>query len=208
MRKILMTTAALVGLTFAANAQSDAIKYGVKAGYQSTNFSEGEGDARSAFYVGGLVDLPVQGNFHVQAELLYSAEGNKYEIGSVEFKNHVDYLRIPVLAKYYVMEGLALQAGPNFGFKIAEEDGMEVNGFDFGLSGGATYEFPMGLFIDARYNAGMTKIADGTDAKNQGFAVGLGYRFYAIYFQMKKAIPKGMAFFYTWLSKLKTIAYT
>lgn len=187
MKKMLLIAAAVIGLSFAANAQSDAVKFGVKAGYQSTNFSEGEADARGAFYVGGLVDLPVSGNFHVQAELLYSGEGAKYKdrfvdipTGStidVEKDAFIDYLRIPVMAKYYVIENFALMAGPNFGFKIAEEDGMEANGFDIGLSGGATYEFPMGLFIDARYNAGMSKAFDEGDAKNQGFAIGLGYRF-------------------------------
>lgn len=180
MKKMILTVAAIAGLTFAANAQSDQMRFGIKGGFQSTNFSEGDFDSRSAFYVGGLVDLPVQGNFHVQAELLYSAEGAKIKdipfVGDVD--SFVDYLRIPVLAKYYVMEGLALQAGPNFGFKVGNTDGMDdVKGFDFGISGGATYEFQQNFFIDLRYNAGMTKIADESDAKNNGFAIGVGYRF-------------------------------
>lgn len=177
MKKMILTVAAIAGLTFAANAQSDQMRFGIKGGFQSTNFSEGDFDSRSAFYVGGLVDLPVQGNFHVQAELLYSAEGAEFDFGGATFKSHLDYIRIPVLAKYYVMQGLALQAGPNFGFNIDSPEGSDPKGFDFGISGGATYEFQQNFFIDLRYNAGMTKIADESDAKNNGFAIGVGYRF-------------------------------
>jgi opacity protein-like surface antigen len=50
---------------------------------------------------------------------------------------------------------------------------------DYGLGIGAAYEFPMGLFVDARYNLGLANISDDDNYKvnNTGMMVGLGYRF-------------------------------
>lgn len=177
MKKIFLSAAVVMAFSFAAQAQSEEIKFGVKAGANFTNFDTegGDVDGKTGFYVGALVDLPVSGNFHVQPELHYSNEG------ADEAK--IDYIRIPVMAKYYVMEGLSLQVGPEIAFKIAtENDFMDetTKSFDFGLGAGAGYELPMGLFFDVRYNLGLSNINDidlGGDVKNTGFQVGAGYRF-------------------------------
>lgn len=166
----------------AASAQSESIKFGVKAGFVHTNlvgddFADGEGDdydfgSKIGGYIGGLVDIPVSGNFHVQPELLFVAEGAD-ELGLV-------YARIPVLGKYYIMQGLALQAGPTFGVLIGAENNAEdfLKRGDVALTGGATYEFDFGLFADARFNAGLIDITDGPgEIRTASFMLGAGYRF-------------------------------
>lgn len=170
---------------FTAQAQDDAksssssegMKFGVKAGLNMTNFTgDLDSDAKTSFYIGGLVDFAVSDKFHVQPELLYSMEGADDDGG-------ISYLRVPIMAKYYIMEGLSLQAGPEIAFKVAtEEDLLDemTKSTDFGLGFGAGYELSNGLMFDARYNAGMTNIYDGDgdfDIKNTGFQIGLGYRF-------------------------------
>ena len=185
MRKIILTVAAVFALTF-ANAQdkkaskgSDSdMKFGVKAGYINSNFTgDASGTAIGGFYIGGLVDFSVSEKFHVQPELLYSMEGQK--------DAKVNYLRIPIMAKYYVAEGLSLQAGPELAIKAGADSSVKdfVKPIDFALGFGAGYELPNGLMFDARYNLGLTNIADGAakDAgfnyKNTSFSLGLGYRF-------------------------------
>jgi hypothetical protein len=181
MKKVLLSAVAILAFGF-ANAQDDAkstssdMKFGVKAGYSSTNFTGDAdgGDARGGFYIGGLVDFTVSEKFHVQPELMYSTEGAD-EAG-------VDYLRLPIMAKYYVAEGFSLQAGPEVAFKIAAEDDFvdeAVKSIDFGLGFGAGYELASGLMFDARYNLGLSNISDidGFDFGNAGFQIGLGYRF-------------------------------
>jgi len=173
MKKIILTVAAIFAFGF-ANAQD--MKFGVKAGYLNSNFTgdfDG-GKARSSFYVGGLVDFSVSEKFHVQPELLYSMEGNGEDGGKLNFIN------VPIMAKYYVMDGLSIQAGPQIAFVAG---GDEVKDFtkstDFRLGFGAGYELSGGLFFDARYNLGLSNISDfdGADAKTKSFNVGLGYRF-------------------------------
>jgi opacity protein-like surface antigen len=180
MKKIILTMAAVFALTF-ANAQGkksggdDSMKFGVKAGYTSSNFT---GDvsgtqANGGFYVGGLVDFSVSEKFHVQPELLYSIEGAK--------DAKLNYLRIPIMAKYYVADGLSLQAGPELAFKAGGDDTVKdsAKSMDYGLGIGAGYELTNGLMFDARYNLGLNNIDNtgfGT-VKNVSFNIGLGYRF-------------------------------
>lgn len=175
MKKLLLSVVAVMAFGYAAQAQSDEMKFGVKAGANFTNFGGDveDTDGKTGFYVGGLVDLPISGNFHVQPELMYSSEGAD-DLG-------IDYLRIPVMAKYYVMEGLSLQAGPEIAFKVSADDLIDegTKSMDFGLGAGAAYELPMGLFFDVRYNLGLSDISDDGpfEIKNTGFQVGAGWRF-------------------------------
>lgn len=175
MKKILLSAVAVMAFGVAAQAQSEEMKFGVKAGANFTNFGgDAETDGATSFYVGGLVDLPVSGNFHVQPEVLYSVEGAD--------EQSLSYVRVPIMAKYYVMEGLSLQAGPEVAFKVGAEDDFTdeaTKSIDFGIGAGAAYELPMGLFFDIRYNLGMSNISesDAVDITNTGFQVGLGWRF-------------------------------
>lgn len=183
MKKIIFSALALFAFGFANAQDADGIKFGVKAGVQFTNFSgDGDWDGKTGFYIGGLVDIPVAEDFHVQPELLYSMEGAEAEEFGGTADYGISYLRIPIMAKYYVMEGLNLQAGPMVAFKIgtAEDYADEASkSIDFGLGIGAGYELPMGVFFDVRYNLGLSNISDedGTDVKNTGFQLGVGYRF-------------------------------
>lgn len=176
MKKVILTLAAVFAFGF-ANAQDSKIKFGVKGGVQFTNFGgDADTDSKTGFYIGGLADFTVSEKFHVQPELLYSSEGASDDFG-------IDYLRIPVMAKYYVAEGFNIQAGPEVAFKIGTEedafDDMTV-GTDFGLGFGAGYEMANGLMFDARYNLGLTNLNDtdfDLEFNNTGFQIGLGYRF-------------------------------
>lgn len=161
----------------AKSSGSESMKFGVKAGLNMTNFTgDMDSDAKTSFYIGGLVDFTISDKFHVQPELLYSSEGADDDAG-------ISYLRVPVMAKYYVAEGFNLQAGPELAFKVAtEEDAVDemTKSMDFGLGFGAGYEMPNGLMFDARYNLGLNNIYDGpgdADVKNTGFQIGIGYRF-------------------------------
>lgn len=180
MKKIILTMAAVFAVSF-ANAQdkkggSSDMKFGVKAGYLNSNFTGDAdgGDARSSFYIGGLVDFAVSEKFHVQPELLYSMEG------SGETEENLDFIRIPVLAKYYVADSFSLHAGPQFGFVAGGGLVKDLTkSMDYGLAIGAGYELESGLFFDARYNLGLANISDvdGFDAGMSSINVGLGYRF-------------------------------
>lgn len=195
MKKVFMTLAAVVALGMGANAQTGDVKFGFKAGYNLANFG---GDvennkALSGFHLGGFVEIPVSEKFAIQPEILYSAQGAKSEYSetymgyTINYKSELkfDYINIPVMAKYYVMDKLAVMAGPQFGFLVkADANGLdvkdEVKKFDFGVGVGANYYFTENIFAGARYNFGLSNISDeGDDYKinNQVLQVSVGYRF-------------------------------
>jgi len=202
--KIFTVSALLIGSAVVVNAQDSSntdmsASFGVKGG---VNFATLNGndidspDSRTSFHVGVLAELPVSSFFSVQAEALYSGQGAEANFSGpdgdkAEFQ--LDYINVPVLAKFYIMEGLSLEAGPQFSFLVNEEfdfnpnanDGdidlentrYEANSFDFGVAGGLTFQTSMGLFATARYVQGITEIYDDADIKNSVFQIGVGFKF-------------------------------
>ena len=189
MKKVFMTLAAVVALGMGANAQTGDVKFGFKGGYNLSNFG---GDVEnnkslSGFHLGGFVEIPVSEKFSVQPEVLYSAQGAKFEGYGYSFDYKTDYINIPVMAKYYVMDKLAVMAGPQFGFLVkAEVEGEdakdEIKSFEFGVGVGANYYFTENIFAGARYNFGLSNINDGEGSddfklNNNVLQVSVGYRF-------------------------------
>lgn len=173
MKKLMM--AALAVFAFGEMSAQD-LTFGVKGGVNFSNLTgEGvEADGTTGFYVGGLADISLTDEFHFQPEVLYSMEGAK--------DASLTYLRIPLMAKYYIADSFALLAGPSLGFKVGAEDDFideATKSMDFGLGIGAAYELENGFFFDARYNLGLSNISDVEegDLKNTNFQVGVGFRF-------------------------------
>lgn len=189
MKKLLLLAAiAVFGMT-SANAQ-DGIGFGVKLGVNVASLggdSYGVGSSlgsRTSFHVGGLAEIPLSEKFALQPELLYSSEGSDWSIGNSDALK-LDYIRVPILAKYYIIEGLSAEAGPVLGVLIsADSDGNDVkdnfNTFDAGIGVGASYRLDMGVFFSLRYNKGLMNVNDtDADFSNQSnvFQVSAGYRF-------------------------------
>ncbi|MCO6146815.1 porin family protein [Flavobacterium sp. NRK1] len=199
MKKIILSTALLFAIGFTAKAQE--IKYGVKAG---VNFATLTGDipddvkTRTGFHAGAVAEFKLTEEFSIQPELLYSQQGMKYDgidaDTGIKVKTtwKMDYLILPVVAKYYIIEGFSIEAGPQIGYRLGAKIKAEASGFgeneydfkddtkalDFGIIGGLAYDLPMGLFFQARYNAGITKINEGDDSvQNDVFQLSVGYKF-------------------------------
>ncbi|MFL9843859.1 porin family protein [Flavobacterium rhizosphaerae] len=180
MKKTLLSAVAVFAFCFSAQAQQDDFPvFGIKGGVNFSNFgADADTDSTTGFYAGVLVDIPGKGNFHFQPEILYTSEGAK--------DSSLDYIRIPVMGKYYLTQGLSIQAGPELAVKIGAED-KDVNrstrNLDYGVEGGLAYEFGPGIFIDARYYLGLANIYDSVDNEqdmkftNNSIRVGIGFRF-------------------------------
>lgn len=167
---------------FGMNLSAQSVTFGVKAGANFSNLKitfDGEGispDGATSLYIGGLVDIGISEKVHFQPELLYSIEGAE--------DAEVSFVNVPLMFKYYLIEGFNIQAGPQVGILTDAEGGTDgLKGTNFGLNFGAAFEIVGGFFADARYNLGIANIAeddpDFGDAKlkTKGFQLGVGYRF-------------------------------
>jgi|SRR5690554_6335928 len=203
MKKILLFSAfAIFALT---TAQSQEIRLGAKLGVNiaslgGDSYGFGSLGSRTSFHIGGLAEIPLMGKFALQPELLYSSEGSNWSWGYGGDTN-LDYIRIPVLAKYYIIEGLSAEAGPSFGLLMsAKMDGKDKLGeydvkdlyksFDVAFAIGATYRLDMGVFFSLRYNKGLLNVRSNSNyyvdssgyyssVKNQSnvFQISAGYSF-------------------------------
>ena len=191
MKKILLTAFAVAafGVT-----QAQEMSFGAKAGLNIANLgADAETDGSLVgFHVGGVAEFPISENFSIQPELLYSMQGAKVvfvdEFDVMEADLKLSYINVPIMAKYYVMEGLSLEVGPQIGFlmsaKVDDEDVKDgYKSIDFGLNGGVGYKTEMGLFFQARYNAGLAAINEefegdgGAKVTNNVVSFSVGYTF-------------------------------
>lgn len=166
-----------------SSGNANGIAFGVKAG---VNFAKLTGDniedadGRTGFHIGGVVEIPVSEKFSVQPELVYSQQGLQFKEGDFESKLKLDYLNVPVMAKFYVADGFAIEAGPQFGFNMSAKnefsdgDNSEdvdikdnVSGFDLSVGAGVSYKLPNGLFFQGRYMFGLSNVDKGDD--EEGF---------------------------------------
>ena len=100
-------------------------------------------------------------------------------------------MNIPILVNAYVAKGLALKAGIQPAFNVSNKvkidgisidydkyapEGAEIKTFDFSIPVGISYEY-MNVCLDARYNIGVSKIADRGSDRNSVFQITLGYKF-------------------------------
>lgn len=211
MKKIIVLTGAFLFTLTSVYAQSDskAVQLGAKGG---VNFSKLTGDdfedvdARTSFNVGLVAELPLSERISFQPELFYSGQGfdivqseDRIFDTSEDVEYQLDYIQVPLLLKAYLIKGLSVEVGPQFGFKIHEEfdsepnadggdveideDDSYVKDFDTSLALGTSYKFDSGFFVSARYTMGLTSIFkddtlfENVDGKNEVLQVGLGFMF-------------------------------
>ncbi len=195
MKKLMIAALAVVGFSATGLAQQQ-VKFGPKAGINLASMS-GQDDAemKIGFHVGAVAEIKFSDTFSIQPELLYSAQGAKSK-SSDDVKLNNDYINIPIMAKYYFVEGFSVEAGPQIGFLMKAEASngdatVDMKDYyksiDFGLGIGLAYDLPQGLFVNARYNIGLSKIGEdqtignitieADDVKNSVIQIGVGYKF-------------------------------
>ena len=209
MKKLIFAVVFLVA--GAVNAQQP--DFGAKAGVNfATLDSDGpfEMSGQTGFHFGLVAELKFSEKFSFQPEVLYSIQGANAEFsmegfGSAEETLRLDYVNIPLMAKFYMIPGLSLEVGPQIGVLVKAESEYEYSfgeeteagtgdikdetkAIDFALAGGLAYEFPMGIFVSGRYNLGLSNVADSSEElgdefeedfkwKNNVIQLSLGYKF-------------------------------
>ena len=176
------------------NAQ---IKIGIKEGlnvasidYTTPEF-ETETTALASFHLGAFLHYSLFEHFGLQAELMYSGQGAKIEFTDfgILTKNKLNYLSLPILAKYHAASGFTAEAGFSIDFLLSAKQSFEkidaINGSGFqlrerdlkdDLTGvdtkfliGVGYEMASGLSFNARFAAGLGNISKPADIDDPTF---------------------------------------
>ncbi len=198
MKKMMMIAAMMVA-TIAAKAQFEPGTFSLqpKVGFNLSEISAKDSKFKAGLVAGLEGQYQINNWFALSAGLLYTQEGTK--IKDSELKFNLEYLNIPVMAKFYVAKGLSLNAGLQLGFMTKGK--LKGNGYnddiksicnkaDFSIPLSIAYEFTNGLSFEARYTGGLTNVikeetikAAGMsykwekDNKNEVFMLTVGYKF-------------------------------
>jgi len=118
---------------------------------------------------------------------------------NAEAKWNLHYINVPIMAKYYVIQSVAIEAEPYIGLNIksewkseyegsmtfADETQVEsrkatedikkgTNSIDFSLGVGASFNLDNGFFAGVRYNLGLSEVGkDFTEIDEDGFETNL-----------------------------------
>jgi hypothetical protein len=175
---------AVITLFIGTTAFSQEIDLGVKAGVNFSKISDVDNlSNKTGFQAGVFAGIKFTDKVGLQADVLYSQQGAEFDFGKFD----VNYVNIPIVLKYYLVQGLNVQAGPQFGFVLDDDiydDSFGVHSVegnaeksDVSAVVGAGYDFPFGIRVDARYNFGFTDVLKDEKSKNNVFSVALGYSF-------------------------------
>lgn len=156
---------------------------------------------RVGYIIGGEAEYQFAKKFSVAAGINYTSQGCAWDDleywddfdyyddpVKVKIKDQCDvlgYIKIPIVANYYIFKGFAVKTGVQFGFLVTSKffahgkadmdvlgDGVnrEVNlygtvdvkdqykKFDFSIPVGVSYQFKVPITIDARYQIGLTRL--------------------------------------------------
>lgn len=135
---------------------------------------------------------------YLESGLLFVEKGGKSSFGNSDFTYDLNYLELPVVARYkiFLLNGCTVQ--PFFGFYLAEGVGGKIRNyqdrvaygsfgntypdnfrrFDSGLRLGCSLNF-MFLHVQAAYDAGLVNIGqdDFDDTRNGCFMLSFGFNF-------------------------------
>lgn len=190
MKKLLFVFVAVVSLTV-AQAQS---KFGVKAGANFANLSGDIEDVKMkiGFNIGVTGDIAFSDMFSFHPELVFSAQGAKYDVSDIDASLNFNYLNLPLLVRYNNPSGFYAELGPQVGFLMSAKEKVEdededikdsFKGIDFGAALGIGYQMKNGFGFGARYALGLSNILDTEDeesdvsVKNNVISVGIFYNF-------------------------------
>lgn len=187
--KKFFAVAALVLSSVGAFAQYTAGDFTIqpKVGLNCSSITDNNDADYKAGFVGGIeAEYHVSPLVGISAGLLYSMQGAKATEKNVEAKYNMDYVNIPILANFYVANGLALKVGVQPGIKASssvklggvkvDDTSGSIKSVDFSVPVGVSYEY-QNVCLDARYNIGCAKVFKEGDGNHSVFQLTLGYKF-------------------------------
>jgi hypothetical protein len=181
-------------------------RVGLVAGVNVATMSEvTDARVRTGAYVGAQLIFPRNSWFAIQLDVAISQKGVEGKGTDPDTEEEIDvalrndYVELPVLVRVTLPNELApypyVVLGPSLGISIQCElqgeaqagnlsrdcdDSAGVKTFDFGATGGAGLDFPIGrrnLMISARYTLGLIDVFDDGPGRNRTVTVLAGITF-------------------------------
>ncbi len=193
MKSFLITVLAVMLFALPGTAQD---QIGIKGGVNLSNYAGDVMDnkIKLGIHLGAFVNFNIVDQLYIQPELLYSLQGAHLEssISNLDYNEHLHYINVPILARYFLTENISVHAGPYVGVKIGGkakgtyygteidrniDDHRMLKGFDFGLACGVAYQLVNRVNIGARIQFGVMDIAEMPDFTGGGDGIEPEYNY-------------------------------
>ena len=198
MKKVLLT-AVMALITIVAQAQNTQREtgtftlqpmVGASFGYLSGDWNSEPREKKKL--IAGVV-VGVEGEYYatkwlgISAGMNYAMQGWRLDYPDRSVLTRLNYLNFPVMANIYVVKGLSLKTGAQFGWLLNAKDRVDdvnidikddCNGFCFAIPLGLAYEFDNFVF-DARYNFALSNVINKVNERKRSQLIQLtfGYKF-------------------------------
>lgn len=199
MKKITIALMCMIMATGIAMAQKQ-FTFGPKIGVDYTHYwgKDVQHGGQLNYQAGLFMEYRFTDKLSVAPEVVFAAQGGKFDTVLFGIKHsytdHVNYINVPVMLKYYVAPSFSIDFGPQVGFNVYSkstdklDDGTHqastvtdekdaTESVDFGLGLGMTYNITNDVFVQGRYTMSMTSVFKGGEAKNGNAQIAIGYRF-------------------------------
>jgi hypothetical protein len=194
MKKIL--TVLIVTFIMVSSSFAQGFKFGPKLG---ANMGKIQGNKFSnqyalGYHVGAFAEINFGKKIGIQPEVLWNqinadtvtGFSNVYNVNTSKFENiQLRYLSIPILLNYRPVKMLTLQAGPQFGILINQNQNLVNNGKEAFKNGDLSMLFGaqvniLKLRLYGRYAIGLNDIGDLASSEkwtSQSIQLGVGFSF-------------------------------
>ncbi len=183
---------------FQTNSTAQDVKFGIVAGPSMSTFQSNffDGNFRFGFHAGMMVEIGFTENWNLRSEIIYSQQGMVYKDqdasqSQTKYKNHNNYIDVPVLLEYVFNDRFSGYIGPGLGFllkatNIIKYPGIDettdvtdtYNRIDVGFYLGAEYYIWEKFSLGLRFYSGLMYVETGADRKkNFHFQIPLSYTF-------------------------------
>lgn len=175
MKKRIIIILLLVILPVASLAQG--FYGGIRGGLNFTTVTKtSDAFGRTRGNVGGFIGFQFSTVAAIQAEAMYSFQGAKIN----DLKLNLDYIKIPVMVKLYLIGGLNIEGGVSFNLLTsALIDGSPARGyggFDFSIPVGVAYQLGKHFELGVRYDISLAKYNPQTTGSNSVWSLNLAVR--------------------------------
>lgn len=150
---------------------------------------------RKGFHIGGIVTYSINKQWELEGNLMYSQQGYKEHLFSIENNRTIysirsNYINLPIAIKYYPLEHLYIEMGPQIGFLLSKKHKIQGEGnitkyiplkpnhIDLSLFCGLGYNFSNNIFLEARYIHGLNNTYKNVAlSQNRNIQFSIGYLF-------------------------------
>lgn len=193
MKKILLS---LFAIMIVCSVSAQRIGYGPKVGLNVAMITDKAFDARLNFNAGAFVEYDLSAPWSLELSAIYSRQGATMKhlpISLTENRDatfRLDYINMPLVAKFYPWMGLNVFLGPQFSYlvnaevKVKDVDAISIKSvykkFDIAAVIGVGYTWENGILVAAQYNCGLNPIYKDKSLKkvyNGVFQFNVGFRF-------------------------------